>query len=54
MDRRRKVELFEEIRREHTHGAGSIRADPIRRRRFAWHSSAEFQQRINQLKLKCS
>ena len=26
MDRRRKVELFEEIRREHTHGAGSIRA----------------------------
>ena len=26
MDRRRKVELFEEIRREHVHGAGSIRA----------------------------
>src|SRR5260370_3567272 len=26
MDRRRKVELFEEIRREHAHGAGSIRA----------------------------
>src|SRR5450631_2895884 len=26
MDRRRKVELFEEIRREHTHGAGTIRA----------------------------
>jgi hypothetical protein len=23
MDRRRKVELFEEIRREHAHGAGS-------------------------------
>ena len=26
MDRRRKVELFEEIRREHAHGAGTIRA----------------------------
>jgi hypothetical protein len=26
MDRRRKVELFQEIRREHWHGAGSIRA----------------------------
>src|SRR5579872_4693076 len=26
MDGRRKVELFEEIRREHAHGAGSIRA----------------------------
>ncbi len=26
MDRRRKVELFEEIRREYTHGAGTIRA----------------------------
>src|SRR5216684_7579293 len=26
MDRRRKVELFEEIRREHVHGAGTIRA----------------------------
>jgi transposase len=26
MDRRRKVELFEEIRREHGHGAGTIRA----------------------------
>jgi transposase len=26
MDRRRKVELFEEIRREHAHGTGSIRA----------------------------
>ncbi len=25
MDRRRKVELFEEIRREHGQGAGSIR-----------------------------
>jgi transposase len=26
MDRRRKVELFEEIRREHAHGAGTVRA----------------------------
>ena len=26
MDRRRKVELFEEIRREHAHGAGTLRA----------------------------
>ncbi len=26
MDRGRKVELFEEIRREHVHGSGSIRA----------------------------
>jgi transposase len=26
MDRRRKVELFEEIRREYTHGAGTIRS----------------------------
>src|SRR6202162_2523253 len=26
MDRRRKVELFEEIRREHVHGAGTMRA----------------------------
>jgi hypothetical protein len=31
-----------------------VNQDPIRRRRFAWNSSAEFQQRINQLKLKCS
>jgi hypothetical protein len=26
MDRRHKAELFEEIRRKHAHGAGSIRA----------------------------
>ena len=48
MDRRRKVELFEEIRREHAHGSGTILREDRTTPRKQRHTAHRIWERIQQ------